>query len=138
MNTKIINDLYSKIQQTPNGVGVVKIDLHIHTPASRDFVYRPLEKDAAYLNILDSALENNIHIIAITDHNTFSGYRYLKELMDMPSNREKYKDLLVLCGIEITCFSKHLLAIFPDSFDEKKQDKFLDEIGIISLLEVNK
>ena len=50
MNTKTINDLYRKIQQTPNGVGVVKIDLHIHTPASHDFVYRPLEKDAAYLN----------------------------------------------------------------------------------------
>lgn len=130
MNAKIINDLYKRIQETPNGVGVVKTDLHIHTPASRDFVYRPLEKDAAYLNILDSALENNIRIIAITDHNTFSGYRYLKALMNIPSNREKYRDLLVLCGIEITCFSKHLLAIFPDSFDEKKQDKFLDEIGI--------
>lgn len=130
MNTKTINDLYSKIQQTPNGVSRVKIDLHIHTPASHDFVCRPLEKDAAYLNILDNALENGIRIIAITDHNTFSGYRYLKELMNTPSNREKYKNILVLCGIEITCFSKHLLAIFPDSFDEKKQDKFLDDIGI--------
>lgn len=130
MNAKIINDLYSKILQTPNGVSRVKIDLHIHTPASHDFVYRPLEKDTAYLNIIDNALKNNIRIIAVTDHNTFSGYRYLKELMNMPSNREKYKKLLVLCGIEITCFSKHLLAIFPDSFDEKKQDKFLDEIGI--------
>lgn len=130
MNIKTISNLYNDIQLAPNGIKRVKIDLHIHTPASHDFVFKPLDKESAYVNILDNALANSIQIIAITDHNTFAGYRYLKELLSAPQNREKYKGILVLCGIEITCFSKHLIAIFPDSFDAKKQDKFLDEIGI--------
>jgi energy-coupling factor transporter ATP-binding protein EcfA2 len=43
---------------------------------------------------------------------------------------DKYKDILILCGIEITCFSKHLLAIFNNNFDLKNQEKFLEDIGI--------
>ena len=35
---------------------------------------------------------------------------------------------LILCGIEITCFSKHLLAIFPDNFGEEQQNIFLQFI----------
>lgn len=130
MNANTINKLYNNMILTPKGVDRIKVDLHIHSPASHDFVSKPLDKDSAYLNILDVAIANDIQIIAITDHNTFEGIRYIKKLLNLPSNQEKYKKLLVLCGIEITCFSKHLIAIFPDSFDEKKQDKFLDEIGI--------
>ena len=117
MNANTINKLYNNMILTPKGVDRIKVDLHIHSPASHDFVSKPLDKDSAYLNILDAAIANDIQIIAITDHNTFEGIRYIKKLLNLPSNQEKYKKLLVLCGIEITCFSKHLIAIFPDSFD---------------------
>ena len=130
MNISTVNALYQKVLETSNGVMRVNVDLHVHTPASRDFAYKPLQKDAAYLNILDEAIAHDIRIIAITDHNTFEGIRYLKQLLQSYEYCEKYKNLVVLCGIEITCFSKHLIAIFPDSFDEKQQNRFLDEIGI--------
>lgn len=130
MNLKLVNSLYKQIESSSSGAERVKIDLHVHTPASHDFMYKPLSKDEAYLNILDEAITQGIRIIAVTDHNTFAGVRALRSALQDPSLAEKYKSLLILCGIEITCFSKHLIAIFPDSFDEKQQDKFLDDIGI--------
>lgn len=44
--------------------------------------------------------------------------------------RRKYSSLLILCGIEITCFSKHLLAIFNNNFTIDKQRRFLEIIGL--------
>ena len=123
MNLKLVNSLYKQIESSSSGAERVKIDLHIHTPASHDFMYKPLSKDKAYLNILDEAITQGIRIIAVTDHNTFDGVSALRSVLRDPSLAEKYKNLLILCGIEITCFSKHLIAIFPDSFDEKQQEK---------------
>lgn len=113
------------------GVEKVKIDLHVHTPASYDFVYKPCSKEDAYKKILDEALDNDLRIIAITDHNTFSGYNNLSTLIKSKDEiSKKYKNVCVLCGIEITCFSKHLIAIFPNDFDVDKQKRFLADIGI--------
>jgi len=114
------------------GVRYVKFDLHVHTPASKDFCADPtLNKEQAYCEILDNAIANELEIIAITDHNTFEGYNYLRSVLDgKTSLAKKYTGVLVLCGIEITCFSKHLLAIFDTDFSQENQRKFLDEIGI--------
>ena len=113
------------------GVKKVKIDLHVHTPASYDFSYKPLSKEDAYEKLLDEALDNDLRIIAITDHNTFSGYNYLSALIKSKDEISKqYRNLCILCGIEITCFSKHLIAVFPNDFDEDKQKRFLNDIGI--------
>ena len=81
----------------------------------------------AYYSLLDEAIENEIKIIAITDHNTFDGVNKIKNLIRA---NKKYRDLLIVCGIEITCFSKHMIAIFPDSFSIEQQNVFLNEIGI--------
>lgn len=81
MNIQTIDSLYNDIVQQSSGAKKIKVDLHIHTPASKDFVYKPLSIEDAYINILDNAIENNIEIIAITDHNTFKGYRKIKEIL---------------------------------------------------------
>lgn len=130
MNKELVNSLYKQILSSSPGATRVKFDLHIHTPASHDFAFKPLSKEEAYLNILDEAIAQGIRIIAITDHNTFAGVRAIRSMLQNHHLAEKYKELLILCGIEITSFSKHILAIFPDSFGEKQQDKFLDDIGI--------
>ncbi len=130
MNLQLINTLYKQIISSSPGAERIKIDLHVHTPASHDFVYKPLSKEEAYLNLLNEAIEKDIRIIAITDHNTFEGVKTVRKILQKAELAQKYNRLLILCGIEITCFSKHLLAIFPDSFREKQQDDFLDEIGI--------
>lgn len=135
MDSKTIDLLYRSIMELSNGVKKVKVDLHVHTPASSDFEYKPLSKDGAFFNILDQAILNKIRVIAITDHNTFSGINHIRELLKDKKVSDKYSDLLILCGIEITCFSKHLIAVFPNDFDEEKQKFFLNEIGIDSSAE---
>lgn len=126
VNLQLINTLYKQIISSSPGAERIKIDLHVHTPASHDFVYKPLSKEEAYLNLLNEAIEKDIRIIAITDHNTFEGVKTVRKILQKAELAQKYNRLLILCGIEITCFSKHLLAIFPDSFREKQQDDFLD------------
>lgn len=139
MNAKTVTDLYKKVLAKNSGVRNIKFDLHIHSPGSSDFINGPeLNIRDSYIKILKECKENGIEIIAITDHNTFKGYNKLKEFLDMDSGiKKEYHNILVLCGIEITCFSKHILAIFDEDFSEKSQNIFLHEIGIDELLQGN-
>ena len=57
-----------------------KMDLHIHTPASK--CYAGEKCDEQYIQILKSAVEKQLGIIAITDHNTISGYTHLLEIRE--------------------------------------------------------
>lgn len=52
-----------------------KMDLHIHTPASK--CYNGAKNDEEYFEILRSAHKQNLDIIAFTDHNTLFGYEHL-------------------------------------------------------------
>ena len=128
MNKEVISQLYSKLLNFDNGMKQIKFDLHIHSPASDDFnPASDMIEEQAYFSLLNEALDNDIQIIAITDHNTFDGYNKIRDLI---KSQNKYKNLLVLCGIEITCFSKHILAIFNNDFSTDRQKNFLNEIGI--------
>ncbi|MEA2008327.1 MAG: hypothetical protein U9O54_04335, partial [Chloroflexota bacterium] len=51
------------------------IDLHLHTPASADYV----QDNVSYLDILKQAAKRGVDIMALTDHNTVVGYRRMKE-----------------------------------------------------------
>ena len=127
MNVALVQKLYQDIQEKSMGVTRIKADLHVHSPASHDFERNGKPEDEAYIALLDEALDKDIRIIAITDHNTFLGANKMK---DIAQKNQKYAGLLILCGIEITCFSKHLIAIFPDSFSTVQQNSFLNEIGL--------
>lgn len=104
------------------------IDLHIHTPASADFQ----QPEVTILDILKRAEEKNLDIIAITDHNSISGYKKMEEeiqqletlfklnriLLQEKVRLDEYKRLLekilVLPGFEFTAtFGFHILGIFP-------------------------
>ncbi len=132
MNAKTVSYLYSKILESNNGAGIVNIDLHVHTPASKDFKGpENMTEKEKYLSLIDEAIAYNLGIIAITDHNTFVGYNKLVEFIkENGTTQKKYKEILILCGIEITCYSNHLLAIFNSNFTEELQNQFLHEIGI--------
>jgi len=103
------------------------MDLHLHTPASSDY----LETGVTYLDILQKAEQRGLDIIAFTDHNTVAGYRALRqeieslELLERlerlrPEEKrrlEEYRRLLskvlVLPGFEFTAtFGFHILGIF--------------------------
>lgn len=112
-----------------------KVDLHIHTIASRD--YKGEKTDSEYLKILQRAKERKLKAIAITDHNSIAGYEKLMELNEnLKKKRDEYlnmkdtkqvraelnninkdlkcfSDILILPGIEFeTMDNVHILVIF--------------------------
>jgi hypothetical protein len=108
----------------------IRIDLHIHTPASEDYA----EPDASYLDILREAERRELEIIAFTDHNTVHGYeRFLRDIEILqtleemgrlsPEDEERLHEyrrltskITVLPGFEFTShYGAHILGIFsPD------------------------
>ncbi len=106
------------------------VDFHNHTPASTDYQ----QPEIKMIEILQRAEARGLDIIAITDHNTFAGYRKMIEEIRqlnllkglnrlMPEEKRQldeydrlFAKMLVLPGFEFTAtFGFHILAIFsPD------------------------
>ena len=105
-----------------------RADLHLHTPASSDY----LEPDVSYLDILQKAESRGLDIIALTDHNTIAGIRRLRkeieelELLEQLNRirsderqrldefRRLLDNILLLPGFELTAtLGFHILGIFP-------------------------
>jgi len=104
-----------------------RIDLHLHTPGSKDYA----EPGVSYLDILHKAEAEGLDIIGFTDHNTVAGYAaMMQEIHDLerweaigairPPDRERLEEykrlldkILVLPGFEFTAmFGFHILALF--------------------------
>lgn len=135
MNIGLVESAYEKLLKMNDGTSLYKMDLHIHTPASKCYKMCCKSREDEYIKILDKAIEENIKIIAITDHNTFEGYFEIKKILNANiALNKKYKDFLILPGIEISNFGTHYLAIFNNEKDYEKQKErlgvFLTEIGI--------
>lgn len=123
------------------------MDLHLHTPASDDY----LQPEASYLDILKQAAKRGLDMIAFADHNTVAGYRRMKEEIDqlnllkklnrlLPEEETRLKEyqrllkrVLVLPGFEFTAtFGFHILAIFPEDKPVRDIDHLLLEMNIPS------
>ncbi len=123
----------------------VSADLHLHTPASSDY----LEPEVSYLDILRTAQTRGLQIIALTDHNSVVGYRRIREELEQLELLEKLgrirndererlaefrrllKELLVLPGFEFTAtFGFHILGIFPPQKSLRELDLLLLSLNI--------
>ncbi|MCK5314297.1 MAG: PHP domain-containing protein, partial [Anaerolineales bacterium] len=121
------------------------IDLHLHTPASSDYQ----QPEISYLEILQQAEARGLEIIAMTDHNTVAGYRYMQEeiqqlelleklnrlLGEEKARLKEYRRLLakilVLPGFEFTAtFGFHILAIFPPNKPAREIEHLLIDLRI--------
>jgi len=132
----IINKNYQEILKQNSGAEFIKVDLHVHTPASGDaqaknkYNFKFDVKDiptslgsAKRLaeEIVDGIIQKEIRLIAVTDHNTPSNthpedltntwYQLLKD-------KAKGKELSVLPGVEISTDDLHILVILDPKEDE--------------------
>jgi len=134
-----------------NNNGFHKIDLHIHTPASK--CYSGKNTDDEFLNIVKKAKKEKLKIIAITDHNSIEGYEKLifikdkikkdleeKQYISNLTSEDKlilekklkmFNEVLILPGIEFeTMDNVHLLVVFnPDTSDIDTIKNFLIKGG---------
>jgi len=127
-------------------------DIHIHTPSSK--CYKGAKEDAEYIKILEKAKDKGLKIIAITDHNSVSGYSILisqKEKIEqrietlkgindslqassLLEEEEKkldlFKNILLIPGVEFEVNNGiHILVLFNPNTPVSKIEQFLDNGG---------
>jgi DNA polymerase III alpha subunit len=98
-----------------------KCDLHLHTTASECFADREVTPE----QWVDRAIEQGLHCIAVTDHNTPLGIKAIQEAA-------KDKPITIFPGVEITCDTTkiHLLILFDPSKGEEEIKSFLSKCDI--------
>ncbi|MEU8214912.1 AAA family ATPase [Micromonospora taraxaci] len=98
------------------------MDLHVHTPASRDV--DPLTYGATEARqIVDMAIAAGLQAIAVTDHNT-AGW------CDEVADAARGTPLVVLPGVELSTSEGHLLAIWEEGTPAQFIEDVLVELGI--------
>ncbi|MBC7263954.1 MAG: putative DNA binding domain-containing protein [Chloroflexi bacterium] len=122
-----------------------RVDLHLHTAASREYE----EPDVTYLQMLEVAEEQELDIIAFTDHNSVAGYASMQrqiealELLERlgrlnPSEKEMLEEyrrllrkILVLPGFEFTAtLGFHILGIFSEKTPVRLLEHLLLELRV--------
>lgn len=130
----------------------VKVDLHVHTPASAD--YKGKKDDSEYLDIIEKCIDNNLSTIAITDHNTIKGYEkfkilefennntlmYLNKLGDGQNDtikkleeiKNKFEKITIIPGIELSVYPNiHFIILFNENIETNLINDFLiSDLGI--------
>lgn len=124
------------------------IDLHVHTYGSLD--WRGDKDGKCFIRILKDAKENDIDLIALTDHNSLKGYKeYIKQkeeifqVMTIIKRRDDFSQeyirkleeefnlfnsIKVLMGIELKADPGiHYIIVFDESISSQDVESLLDE-----------
>ena len=131
-----INTNYQEILKQNSGAEFMKVDLHMHTPASGDaqakhkynfkFDIKDIPKSLKLANqkakkIVKKVIKKEIRLIAVTDHNTPSNTHPLN-LTDtwyqLLKDEAFRKNLTVLPGVEISTDDLHILVILDPKESE--------------------
>ncbi|MEX2143565.1 MAG: RNA-binding domain-containing protein [Anaerolineales bacterium] len=121
------------------------MDLHLHTPASSDY----LEPGISYLDILRRAETRGLDIIGFADHNTVAGFRRMQDeieqlrmlrsltriLADEELRLKEYERLLgkilVLPGFEFTAtFGFHVMGLFSPEKPVREIEHILLDLNV--------
>ena len=121
-------EIAERILTTHRGAKFLKADLHVHTPASKDWDEHNTPEFASSNispeQIVKAALDADLDIIAITDHNSV-------EWCERIIQAAKGTKLTVLPGFELTARpGVHLLAIFSPEKPIEELNRLLIKVGI--------
>src|ERR1022692_3773773 len=95
----------AEILALPKGARFFRADMHVHSyGGSHDVV----DADMTSANIVDTAMKNNLGVLAVTDHN---------EITNVAATiaAAAGKPLLVVPGVELSTAQGHLLAYLPSA-----------------------
>ncbi|MEX2181892.1 MAG: PHP domain-containing protein [Gemmatimonadaceae bacterium] len=101
-----------------------KLDLHVHTPASHDF----LDKTVSAGDIVARCQEIGLSAIAVTDHNTV-------DFIDKMKTAAKAKGFTIFPGVEVSCGatqsgSIHVIALFDPRVDKDDLQRVLGKLDV--------
>lgn len=124
---------YKRILRNSKFGQYVKVDLHVHSPASKCYLKTSKENSdqIEYELLIERFANSDTSLIAITDHNTIEGYYIIKDILDNNSDlKKKLNGKLILPGVELTCYGKHFIALFPETISKNQLERFLLDCGI--------
>lgn len=113
------------IKNVHNGNRFYKVDLHVHSPGSKDTNWG----DINAFQFLELFVDKGIHLIAVTDHNSGQRVDTLKKAARTLRKNNK-RDIHVIPGAEISVSGIHLVILFPDDTASDKIQHFLSRINI--------
>jgi len=106
-----------------DGLRFKKLDLHLHTPASRCFANKSVTAEA----IVAEAKQKGLSGIAVTDHNSGAW-------IDQVKTAAEQAKLVVFPGVEITCAGGesgiHLIALFDPRCGKVDIETLLGALGL--------
>lgn len=130
-----IDDLYDKsIKKMKNIAKLKKMDLHIHSLASKDYIRSKKDIDVMkeYEKFINKFIDSDLDVIAITDHNTIEGYKQIKDIINKNVElRGKLNGKYIMPGIEVTCFARHFLIYFSEGTKISVIEEFIINGGIV-------
>jgi DNA polymerase III alpha subunit len=101
----MLKALEDEITSFSKGAGFRRADLHIHSFGPEGF-YDVKDASMTPENIVDTAIQEGLEVISITDHNVIGNVARAVTYADG-------KGLLVIPGIELSTPQGHLLMYFP-------------------------
>ncbi|WP_333593743.1 AAA family ATPase [Anaerospora hongkongensis] len=126
-----LTTLFKRVTRRNKSGNFLLVDLHIHTPASKCYKKTSNNIDECYTLLLKKFASSDVSIFAITDHNTSEGYFQIKNFLKSDTELSSLlSEKLILPGVEITCYSKHFLVLFPEDTKKELINTFLLECGI--------
>lgn len=106
------------------GLKFRQMDLHVHTPASKDFI----DKTITAQQIVQASIDANLEMIAVTDHNS-------SEWIDKVVEASKGTSLKVFPGVELTCTGGqggiHVIALFEIGSGKAIVDHLLSKLDVL-------
>ena len=137
-----VDELFEKsMKKMKNIAKLKKMDLHIHSPASKDYIYSEKNIDIIkeYEKFINKFIDSDLDVIAITDHNTIDGYKQIIDIINKNSElKEKLNGKYIMPGIEITCFARHFLVYFSEKTAISVIEDFIKRCGIDNKKDNNK
>jgi len=103
-----------------------KVDLHVHSPASKDASWGDINE----YDFLKYFEDKDFEMIAVTDHN--SG-EWIDKLISAAKDQRKRNNwkIRIIPGVEVSTGNIHLTVLFPEDTDSKKIGHFLSLLKIV-------
>ncbi|MGD0036641.1 MAG: TrlF family AAA-like ATPase [Bacteroidota bacterium] len=103
---------------------IKKLDLHVHTPASHDFVGATV----TMAEIVEKAIKSKLDGIAVTDHNSVAAIDEVKQ-------RAKGTKLTIFPGFEISCHGAregpiHIIGLFDPAKNQVDLERVLGKLDV--------
>lgn len=117
-----VQELIRDIDMRTKGLHFKKLDLHVHTGASRCYGD---DRETCAKDIVKAALAQDMAGIAITDHNTSAGIDAVREAA-------KGTSLTVFPGVELTVGDAgvHIIAILPADTPVQRVDALMQRLHL--------